>query len=414
MLRLESVSLQTGQCAKTHIHNCLRLHIVQTEAFCQTVFRFLYRRRGADDTYHLINMINGNQKTLDNVITLLCLVQIILCSSGDHVLLMLQVVGQHVLKTKDLRLSVDQRQHNDTEGILHLRMLEQLIQNNIRIDIMPKLNDNPHSVAVRLIPKIRNAFDLLILDKIRNVLNQICLIDKIRKLRHNNAVLAVLHGLDVRDRTGNDLALSGHVRFACPLQTHNDAACREVRSLDDIKQLFNVGIPVLLNPVINHFCAGCNHLAQIVRRNVGCHTYRNSCRSVYQKVRKACRKNSRLLLCSIEVVCEINGVLIDIGHHFRRYLRQSCFGISHCCSTVAVHRAKVSVSVNQAVAHGPWLSHINESSVNRAVSMRMVLTHCIADDTRTFTMRLVRSIAQLAHCPENSSLNRLHSVPDIR
>ena len=46
--------------------------------------------------------------------------------------------------------------------------------------------------------------------------------------------------------------------------------------------------------------------------------------------------------------------------------------------------------------------------------MRMILTHGITDDTGTFTMWLVRTVVQLDHGIQNTSLYRLQTVSDVR
>ena len=46
--------------------------------------------------------------------------------------------------------------------------------------------------------------------------------------------------------------------------------------------------------------------------------------------------------------------------------------------------------------------------------MWMIFTHGITDDTGTLTMWLVRSVIQLNHCIQNTSLYRFQSISDIR
>ena len=151
-----------------------------------------------------------------------------------------------------------------------------------------------------------------------------------------------------------------------------------------------------------------------MRRDIGRHTNRNTGRSVYQKIRKSCRKYSRFFLGLIKVRFEINRVFIDIGRHFHGNFTQSGLGISHRGSAVSIDRTKVTVTVYQCIAHRPVLSHIYQCTVNRTVSMRMIFTHCITDNTRTFTMRFVRSVVKLYHGIQNSSLYRFQAVSYIR
>ena len=46
--------------------------------------------------------------------------------------------------------------------------------------------------------------------------------------------------------------------------------------------------------------------------------------------------------------------------------------------------------------------------------MWMIFTHCITDNTRTFTMRFVRTIIQFYHGIQYTSLNRFQTISYIR
>ena len=134
-----------------------------------------------------------------------------------------------------------------------------------------------------------------------------------------------------------------------------------------------------------------------MRRDVGRHTYGDTRCSVDQKIRESGRKNCRFFLCLVKVRCKIYGIFIDVSSHLHGNLAQTCLCISHGSSAITVYRPKVPVSVNQRISRRPFLCQIYQCSINRAVAMRMIFTHCITNNTRTFTMRLVRSIIQLDH-----------------
>ena len=54
--------------------------------------------------------------------SLLCFIQVILCSSCHNIFLMTQVVLQHLKKIHNLRLIINERQHDHTKCILKLCM----------------------------------------------------------------------------------------------------------------------------------------------------------------------------------------------------------------------------------------------------------------------------------------------------
>ena len=129
-----------------------------------------------------------------------------------------------------------------------------------------------------------------------------------------------------------------------------------------------------------------------MRRNIRSHSYRNTSRTIYQKVRKTGRKHYRLFFCFVKVWPEINSIFIDICKHLHRNFTKSCFRISHRSGSVTVYRTKISMSIHKRISRRPFLRHINQRAINRTVSMRMILTHRIADNTCTFTVRFVRSV----------------------
>ena len=145
ILCLDLASFQTGQSPEAHVHDSLRLHIIQTEAGHQLVFRFLYICRSSDDAYDFIDIVEGNEQTLQYVSTLLRFIEIILSPSCDDILLMLQVTDQDFFQIQNLGLAVYKGQIVDAKGILQLCMLVKLVENDICIGITPYFDTDLHT-----------------------------------------------------------------------------------------------------------------------------------------------------------------------------------------------------------------------------------------------------------------------------
>ena len=64
------------------------------------------------------------------------------------------------------------------------------------------------------------------------------------------------------------------------------------------------------------------------------------------------------------------------------------------------------MAVYQHISCRPFLGHIYQRSVDRAISVGMIFTHGIADDTGTLTVRFVRTVVQFDHGEQDSPLNR--------
>ena len=142
-------------------------------------------------------------------------------------------------------------------------------------------------------------------------------------------------------------------------------------------------------------------------RNVGRHTYRDSGGTVYQKIRITGRKYRRLFFCFIKVRSKVHGIFIDIRKHLHGNFTQTRLSISHGSRAVSIHRTEVSMAVNQRITGGPVLCHINQGSIDRTVTVRMIFTHGITNDTCAFSVWFIRTVVQFNHREQYSSLYRL-------
>ena len=149
-------------------------------------------------------------------------------------------------------------------------------------------------------------------------------------------------------------------------------------------------------------------------RDIGRHSDGDAGCPVYQKVRKSGREHSGLFFRLIKVRLEIHCIFVDVRRHLHGNLTQARFGISHGSGAVAVYGTEVSVTVHEGIAGRPLLCEIYESPVDRAVSVGVIFTHRITDNTRTFAVRLVWTVVQFDHGVEYPSLYRLQTVPHIR
>src|SRR6185437_4703388 len=94
------------------------------------------------------------------------------------------------------RLSIDDAKHDHAKVNLHLRVLVQIIQNDLSLLAALQFDNDAHAIAIALVANIGNAFELLIGDQRRNLLNQPCLVDLEWDLGNDDrlAILAALFG----------------------------------------------------------------------------------------------------------------------------------------------------------------------------------------------------------------------------
>ena len=85
---------------------------------------------------------------------LLGLAQVVAGAPDDHRLAVVEEVTQHLLERHHLRLVVDDRQHDDAEGGLHLRQLVERVEDHLRHLAPFHLDDDADAVAVGLVAQV--------------------------------------------------------------------------------------------------------------------------------------------------------------------------------------------------------------------------------------------------------------------
>ena len=136
-------------------------------------------------------------------------------------------------------------------------------------------------------------------------------------------------------------------------------------------------------------------------------------RAVDQQVRELGRQDRRLLLGPVVVVDEVDGVLVDVGEHLAGDRGQARLGVAHRGGGVAVDRAEVALPVDERVAHREVLGQPDERVVQRAVAVRVVLAHHLADDRRALAVRAGGRQPHLAHRVQDPAVDRLEAVADV-
>ena len=155
-------------------------------------------------------------------------------------------------------------------------------------------------------------------------------------------------------------------------------------------------------------------LAQVVRRDVGCHADRDALTAVDQQVREAAGQNMRLLFGLVKVGVPVDGVLFNIGQHLAGHLGHAGLGITVGSRGVAVHRAEVTLTVNQRIAQAEILCQTHHGIVDRSVTVRVVRAQHRTDRIGRFAVGMLRVIAALMHRVQNAAMHGLEAVTHIR
>ncbi|SAD91571.1 Uncharacterised protein [Enterobacter cloacae] len=134
-----------------------------------------------------------------------------------------------------------------------------------------------------------------------------------------------------------------------------------------------------------------------MRRNVGCHTDGDTGRTVHQQVWDLRWHDVRNFFRAVVVINEINRLFFQVSHQLMGNLRQTDFRITHCRGGVAVDRTKVTLTIYQHVTQREGLRHTDNGVVHREITMRMVFTDYVTNDTGRFFVGFIPVIAQYVH-----------------
>ncbi len=144
-------------------------------------------------------------------------------------------------------------------------------------------------------------------------------------------------------------------------------------------QLFNADLFI-----IDIGQAAVDHFRQVVRRNVGRHTDSDPGSAVNQQVRDLGWHHIWDSLSAVVVINVINGLFFQIGHQLMGDLRQADFRITHCRGGVAIDGTEVPLAVDQHITQRKRLCHTNNGVIHRGITMGMVLTDYVTNDTGRF------------------------------
>ena len=423
---LDLLSLQTRQAAQGQGDDGLRLLLGQSGVLVGGEFhqiQLLAAADGAVKALHQIDLSGGgvgggsdDGNDLVDVVQrqLVALVdvgipqgggQIELHAVGDDRFLVLDVVVQDLGQIQHLGLILDNGQHIDGAGILELGVAVELIQHHVAVGLSLEVDDDAHTVAVGLVADIRDTVHPLILDQITDGGAEHALVDAVGDLGDDDLPLVLLH---LGGGADHDVALTRHVGFLDAVGAVNGAVGGEVGALNELHQLGDGAVGV-----VHAVDGGINDLTQIVGGDVGGHTDGDTHGAVDKQVGEAGRQDLGLLQTVVEVGHHGDHVLVHIPHHLGGDLLHSRLGITVSRRRVTVHRAEVTLTLDQRVQHVEGLSQVYHGTVHRAVAVRMVPTQHRTDGGSRLAEGFIVGQMILIHGVEHTSLTGLHAVAHV-
>ena len=404
----ELLALEAGQALEAHLEDGRALDVVQAKAVVHALLGLGVVTRRADDVDDLVDVVDGDEKALEDVDPLLGLVEVVLGPARDDVDLVVDVVVQDLAEAQRARHSVDEGEVDDAEVGLQLRPLVEVVEHHLRDGTALEVDDDAHALAVGLVAHVRDALDLLLVDRLGDLFLEKTLVDLVRDLGDNEALTPVLDLLDVDLRAHGDGAAAGLVGVLDAVGAHDGAARGEVRAGEHGHELLGGDLGI-----VDHHADGLGDLVEVVRRDVGRHADGDAVRAVDEEVREPRGQDGRLGERLVVVGLEVDGLLAEVLEHGHGRLGEAGLRVTHGCGGIAVDGAEVAVTIDEREPHREVLGHTDHGVIDGGVAVGVVLAHDLADRPRRLLVRLGGDDARLVHGVEDSAVDRLETVAHV-
>src|ERR1700683_4512760 len=354
----------------------------------------------ADHADDIVEVVERDLVAEQNVFALFGFAQVVLGAAAHHGHAVLDGQAQQVQQAQLSRRYCDDVQQDHAEGYLHLGVLEEVGENNLRLFVALHFDDNAHAVAVAFVANVGDAFDFFILNEAGDIFDEARFVDLIGELGDDD-VLAILAALfDGNFGAHLEGAAAGFVGLLDALAAINVTGGGKIGAGDELHDLFQIGFGLF-----NQHDRGFDDFFQIVRRNIGGHADGDAGRAVDEEAGNARRQDDPFFFSFIEVGDKLDGFFFDVREHFFGDFGKARFGVTHGRGWIAVDRAEVALAVDQRVAHVEILRQADERVVDRSVTVGMEFAKDFANDLGALTVGLGGSEAQLVHAVENAAVH---------
>ena len=406
---LDLENFQTGQTAQRKLADGVRLRIVEAELLHDGGLGLrLTAAAVADGVDDVVHDVHGAGEAFQNVGPLLSLFQVVLGATADDPVLELDIPLQHGLEGHHLGHAAVQRQQDDAHGVLQLGVAVELVQHHLRVGLFLQLDDDPHAVAVGLVVQVADALDALVLDKVRDALDEAGLVDHVGNFGDDDLEAAVLLLFNFRAAPQGDLAAAGGVGRPDAAAAHDDAAGGEVGAFDVLHQAGQVQLGV-----VDEGHRPVDDLAEVVGRDVGGHAHGDAGGAVDQQVGEPAGQHGGLFFGLVKVETEVHRVLVDVGEQLHGHPAHPGLGVSVGGRGVAVHAAEVALTVHQRVAHGEILRQTHHGVIDRGVAVGVVAAQHRTHGVGALAVGVLGVVAPLVHGVEDAPVHRLQAVPHV-
>ena len=347
-------------------------------------------------------------------------------AADQHVDLVPQPFDQQRLQAQHARrVSGIEHVQVEREAIFQIGEAEQTVHQQLLVDGARARFDDDADLRVAFVAHIGQDRQLLVVDQVRDLLDQLGFLDLIGNFGDDGDPAAPPAILLVPARARAERAAPSGIGFGDDRRAVDQhAAGGEVGAAHDVHQRRMVGIGI-----VDQQICGVDQLGDIVRRDAGRHADGDSARAIGEQIGEEAGKNLRLLILAIIGGSKLDRAFVQARHQVGGGLGQARFGIAHRRSIIAVDIAEIALPVDQRRAQRKILRQPHHRIIDRRVAMRVIFADDVADDAGAFLVgggvarrigrqhvraRPARLHAQQPHRPQQPAMHRLQPIAQIR
>ena len=335
-------------------------------------------------------------------------------AAADDVAAMVEEGADGGVERELLGLAVVDGQEDHGEGLLHLGVLVELVEDDLVLGTALEADVDAHAVAVGLVAELvaGDVGDDALVDELGDALHELGLVDLVGDLVDDDGFAAAGDVFDFDLGADHEAAAAGAVGLGDVGAAEEDAAGGEVGAEDVLEAEVEVGLR-LLRRLGQEGDAGVEDFGEVVGRDVGGHADGDAGAAVDDEVGDAGGEDGGLEGGLVVVGDEVDGVHVDVGEHLAGEAGEAGLGVTHGGWGVAVYGAEVSLAVDHEVTEAEGLGEANHGVVDGGVAVGMVVAHDVADDLGGFGVLLVELEAHLLHAVEDAAVDGLEAVADV-
>src|SRR5438067_10391093 len=232
----------------------------------QRLARFPGGRCGADEPDDLIHIVERDAEAEQDVFTLASFAELVIGAAPNHIDAVLDEVLDGGDQAQLARLAVDDREIDDAEADLKLRVLVEVVENDVGLFAALQLEDDAHAVAIALVANLGDTFDFLVVDQRRGRLDEARLVDLVRDLGDDDLLAVLAHRHDGGFGADFEASPPRAEGVDNSLASEDETTGWKVGTFDDLHHLVELGFGMT-----DQEDGGVDDLVKVVGRNVGRH-----------------------------------------------------------------------------------------------------------------------------------------------